>query len=53
VSGSISCLTTICAIRSLTVGTPKILSPPLLFGMETARTGGGKYLPKLILFQSL
>jgi hypothetical protein len=24
------------------VGTPKILSPPLFFGMETARTGGGK-----------
>jgi hypothetical protein len=23
-------------------GTPKILSPPLFFGMETARTGGGK-----------
>src|SRR5208282_1584656 len=31
-SGSISCLTTIWAMRSLTVGTPKILSPPLFFG---------------------
>src|SRR5258708_25689486 len=35
-SGSISCLTTICAIRSLTVGTPKIRWPPLFLGMETA-----------------
>jgi hypothetical protein len=25
-----------------TVGTPKIRSPPLFFGMETACTGGGK-----------
>src|SRR5208282_2928045 len=31
-----------CAILSLTVGTPRILSPPVFFGMETARTGGGK-----------
>ena len=30
------------ATRSATVGTPKILSPPLFFGMGTARTGGGK-----------
>ena len=40
--GSIARLTTICAIRSLTVGTPKIRSPPVFFGMGTARTGGGK-----------
>ena len=48
-----SCLTTVCAIRSLTVGTPKIRWPPLFFGMGTAHTGGGKYLPELILFQIL
>lgn len=36
------CLTTVCATRSATVGTPRILWPPLFFGMETARTGGGK-----------
>src|SRR6516162_7963266 len=51
--GSITCLTTICATRSATVGTPKILSPPLFWGMETARTGGGKELPELIRFQIL
>ena len=52
-SGSIICLTTICAIRSLTVGTPKILSPPVFFGMETARTEGGKYVPEDMRFQIL
>src|SRR5215468_1737889 len=31
--GSIARLTTICATRSATVGTPRILSPPLFFGM--------------------
>src|SRR5258708_26686475 len=36
-SGSMSCLTTICATRSATVGTPKILSPPDFLEMETAR----------------
>ena len=30
------------ALASLTVGTPKIRSPPFFFGMETACTGGGK-----------
>ena len=39
--GSMTCLTTICATRSATVGTPKILCPPDFLGMETARTGGG------------
>ena len=35
-------LTTICAIRSDTVGTPKIRSPPVFFGIITAFTAGGK-----------
>ena len=35
------CLTTICATRSATVGTPRIRSPPVFFGMATAFTGGG------------
>jgi predicted transposase YbfD/YdcC len=30
------------ATRSLTVGIPKILSPPAFFGILTAATGGGK-----------
>ena len=35
--------TTVCATRSATVGTPKILVPaPCAFGISTARTGGGK-----------
>jgi hypothetical protein len=34
--------TTICAIRSETVGIPNVLSPPLAFGIFTVRTGGGK-----------
>src|SRR5271166_4838557 len=48
-SGSISCLTTICAIRSLTVGTPKILSPPLFFrngdGADWRRKVGSRAHP--------
>jgi hypothetical protein len=41
-SGSMTCLTTFCAARSATVGTPKIRWPPDFLGRETARTGGGK-----------
>ena len=45
---------TVCAILSATVGTPKILVPPPCgFGISTARTGGGKYVPEDILFQIL
>src|SRR5260370_293408 len=52
-SGSMSCLTTICATRSATVGTPKILSPPDFLEMETSRTGAGKELSQLIPFPGL
>ena len=46
--------TTVCAIRSATVGTPRILVPPPCgFGISTARTGGGKYVPDDIRFQIL
>jgi salicylate hydroxylase len=39
--------TTVCAILSATVGTPSILVPPPCgFGISTARTGGGKYVPE-------
>ena len=38
---------------SPTVGMPSILVPPVLFGMPTALTGGGKYLPDAIRFQNL
>ena len=35
--------TTVCATRSATVGTPRILVPPPCgFGISTASTGGGK-----------
>jgi hypothetical protein len=38
----------------LTVGTPSIRAPfPDFFGISTALTGGGKYVPELIRFQSL
>src|ERR1700733_15826353 len=40
--GSNTNFTIICAVLSPTVGTPKILSPPLFFGIGTAFTGGGK-----------
>ncbi len=34
-------------------GTPSILVPPPCgFGISTARTGGGKYVPEDILFHS-
>jgi hypothetical protein len=46
--------TTVCAIRSATVGTPSIRVPiPCAFATSTARTGGGKYVPDDIRFQTL
>ena len=46
-SGGSSCrATTVWAILSVTVGIPSILVPPPCgFGISTARTGGGKYVP--------
>src|SRR6266581_1034232 len=45
---------TVWAILSATVGTPSIRTPfPTFFGISTALTGGGKYVPELIRFQSL
>src|SRR3954452_20453751 len=41
--GSMICLTTVCAIRSDTVGIPSFLVPPFAFGISTCFTGGGKY----------
>src|SRR4051812_6048469 len=39
--------TTVWATLSATVGTPSILVPlPCGFGISTARTGGGKYVPE-------
>src|SRR6266511_1121906 len=52
--GSSRRATTVWAILSATVGTPKILVPPPCgFGISTARTGGGNYLPEDIRFQTL
>jgi hypothetical protein len=52
--GSNSSATTVCAIRSATVGTPRILVPPPCgFGISTAFTAGGKYVPEDIRFQIL
>ena len=46
--------TTVCAILSATVGTPSNASlPPCDFGISTAFTGGGKYVPEDIRFQIL
>ncbi len=46
--------TTVCATRSATVDTPSILVPvPCAFGISTAFTGGGKYVPEDIRFQIL
>lgn len=43
--------TTVCAIRSATVGTPSILvPPPCAFGISTAMTGGGKWAEQIIVF---
>src|SRR5208283_4285455 len=46
-------LTTVCAIRSDTVGIPSFLVPPFAFGISTCFTGGGKYEPDDIRFHSL
>src|SRR6516164_376766 len=51
--GSSAIAATVCATRSPTVGTPRILVPPEAFGISTARTGGGKYVPDDIRFQIL
>ena len=46
--------TTVCATRSATVGTPRILvPPPCALGISTALTGGGKYVPEDRRFQIL
>lgn len=47
--------TTVCAIRSATVGTPSTRVPgaPCCLGISTAITGGGKYVPEDIRFQIL
>ena len=46
--------TTVCAIRSATVGLPSIrVPPPCGLGISTAFTGGGSTLPDDIRFQIL
>src|SRR5260370_30073100 len=51
--GSSAMAATVCATRSPTVGTPSKRVPPEAFGISTARTGGGKYVPDDIRFQIL
>ena|SRR5438477_4810119 len=51
--GSSAIAATVCATLSPTVGTPRVLVPPEDFGISTARTGGGKYVPEDIRFQIL
>src|SRR5947209_2914840 len=51
--GSMMRLTTVCAIRSETVGMPSLRVPPFAFGISTCLTGGGKYDPDDIRFHSL
>ena len=46
-------LTTVCATRSETVGTPSFRVPPDALGISTCFTGGGKYDPDDIRFHSL
>src|SRR5487761_172086 len=54
IRGSSCRATTVCAILSATVGTPRIrVPPPCGFGISTALTGGGKYVPEDIRFQIL
>jgi hypothetical protein len=53
VLGSSASAATVCATRSPTAGTPRILVPPEALGISTARTGGGKYVPDDIRFQTL
>jgi len=43
---------TVCATRSPTAGTPSKRVPPEDFGISAARTGGGKYVPDDIRFQT-
>src|SRR3954454_3619399 len=45
--------TAVWAIRSATVATPSIRTPPVAFEIATALTGGGKYVPDDIRFQIL
>src|SRR3984893_9479308 len=52
-SGSRTNFTTVCATRSAMVGIPKGRIPPLAFGISTRRTGGAKYDPDDIRFQTL
>src|SRR5580704_14672594 len=52
-SGSRTIFTTVCATRSAMVGIPKGRIPPLAFGISTRRTGGAKYDPDDIRFQTL
>src|SRR4051812_17069515 len=51
--GSMRSLTAVCATRSATVGTPNFRTPPVALGISTCFTGGGKYDPDDIRFQSL
>src|SRR5579859_537610 len=51
--GSSAIAATVCATLSPAVGTPRILVPPEDFGISTALTGGGKYVPDDIRFQIL
>jgi len=51
VLGSSAIAATVCATRSPTAGTPRTRVPPEDFGISTARTGGGKYVPDDIRFQ--
>jgi hypothetical protein len=46
-------LTTVCPIRSDTVGMPSFLKPPDFFAISTCLTGGGRYDPDDIRFHSL
>ena len=38
---------------ALTVGMPRVRSPPSFFGMATVLTGDGKYVPDDMRFQIL
>src|SRR5215472_10734677 len=52
-TASIRAATTVCATLSATQGTPSTRVPPPAFGISTAITGGGKYDPDDIRFQTL
>ena len=53
VLGSSAIAATVCATLSPTAGTPRTRVPPAALGISTARTGGGKYVPDDIRFQTL